>query len=75
MEGRGISATVVRPANLVLADRGRWRTDRYADVGLSYLGYWTDNGAYYYQVEPGLDEEGTLLAVKAEADATGIPYG
>lgn len=76
VEGKGVNATVEHWGDRILADRGRGRTDRYADAGLSYLGYWTDNGAaYYYHVEPGLNEEDTLLAVKAEADEQGIPYG
>lgn len=76
VQGKGIQATLERLGDLLLQDRGRSRTDRYADAGLSYLGYWTDNGAYYYyHTEPGLNEEQTLLEVKAEADAIGIPYG
>lgn len=76
VEGRGINATIERWGDILLADRGRKRTDRYADAGLSFLGYWTDNGAfYYYNTEPGLNEEETLLAVKAEADRQGIPFG
>jgi hypothetical protein len=76
VEGRGINATLERFGDLVLEDRGRARVDRYADTGLSYLGYWTDNGAYYYYAkEPGLNEEQTLLAVKKEADDLHVPYG
>jgi hypothetical protein len=76
VEGRGLAATVLAWGDLLLADRGRARTDRYADTGLSRLGYWTDNGAfYYYHTAPGLNEAETLLAVKADADARGIPLG
>ncbi|MBM4397894.1 MAG: hypothetical protein FJ087_19690 [Deltaproteobacteria bacterium] len=76
VRGRGVAATIERWGDLLLADRGRTRTDRYADPGLSHLGYWTDNGAYYYYAkEPGLNEQDTLLAVKADADARGIPFG
>jgi len=76
VEGHGIAATIERWGDALRADHGRERTDRYADTGLSRLGYWTDNGAaYYYATEPGLTAEQTLLAVKADGDARGIPYG
>jgi hypothetical protein len=74
--GRGIQATLERWGELMRADRGRARADRYADRGLSHLGYWTDNGSYYYyNKEPGQTEEETLLSILAEARARGIPYG
>ena len=76
VRGRGLNATVAHWGKLINEDRGRTPPGRYADNGLSYLGYWTDNGAYYYyQTEPGLNEADTLLAVKDDADARGIPYG
>ncbi len=76
VRGRGINATLERWGALLRDRYGRERTDRYADTGLATLGYWTDNGAYYYyETEPGMSEEETLLAVKADADALGIPYG
>lgn len=76
VEGKGINNTIEYWGDLLLQDRERSRQDRYADIGLSYPGYWTDNGAYYYyKTEEGKNEEETLLAVKEEADALGIPYG
>ncbi|MBM4355989.1 MAG: hypothetical protein FJ109_19740 [Deltaproteobacteria bacterium] len=76
VRGQGVNATVREWGRRMLEDRGKLRVDRYADTGLSRLGYWTDNGAwYYYKTEPGMNEEETLLAVKAEADKVGIPYG
>lgn len=76
VKGQGIGATIQRWGELLRQDRSRERVDRYADRGLSHLGYWTDNGAYYYyNTEPGLNEQDTLLAVKADADARGVPYG
>ncbi len=48
---------------------------RTSDVTLQYLGFTTDNGAYYYyNTEPSKDYEQTLLDVKAYADSEGIPY-
>lgn len=46
-----------------------------ADVSLSYLGYTTDNGAYYYyQTVPGKNYQETILDVKAYADSISLPY-
>lgn len=74
VKGRGINRTVRAWGELLRA--GKVGPDRYADLGLSHLGYWTDNGAYYYyQTEEGMNEEDTLLAVKRDADERGIPYG
>jgi hypothetical protein len=76
VEGHGIRATLAAWGEQVLADRGRKPVDRYADPGLSYPGYWTDNGTqYYYYQEPGKNARDTLLAVKADLDARGIPVG
>ena len=75
-KGKGINATIEYWGEQMRLAADRARPDRYADAGLSYLGYWTDNGAaYYYHHEPGMTEEETLLAVKADADERGIPYG
>ena len=59
----------------------------YRDYSLNYLGYSTDNGAfYYYQTEdhqpgkrgppytPGKTYEETLIDVKHYADSIGVPY-
>ena len=59
--GQGVNATVERWGDLLRADHSRERADRYADRGLSHLGYWTDNGGfYYYETEEGLNEQDTL---------------
>lgn len=45
------------------------------DPSLKYLGYWTDNGAfYYYNMEVGKNYEQTLLDVKKYAEENYIPY-
>lgn len=45
-----------------------------ADVVLNKFGYWTDNGAsYYYKFDPALGYEGTLLAVRDQYKAMGVP--
>ena len=75
VSGKGMNATIERWGDLLRAHTGKKRVDRYADTGLSYLGYWTDAGAaYYWKTIPGMNYEQTLLAVKAEANARGIPY-
>jgi hypothetical protein len=56
--------------------RGKKRPANDADVTLSHLGYWTDNGAtYYYHFEPTLGYEGTLLAIRNEFLKKGVPLG
>lgn len=76
VRGHGIEATIAAWGDLLRQEHGRARADRYADVGVATLGYWTDNGAaYYYTTAPGLNEEETLIQVKADADARGIPLG
>ena len=74
VEGKGMAATLEYWGAQILADRQREKTDRYADKGLSYLGYWTDNGAaYYYNTEENLNYEDTLLAVRDDWEAEHIP--
>lgn len=76
VDGHGIRKTVEAWGALVRADRGVPAPDRYADTGLSYLGYWTDNGAaYYYETLPGLNEEDTLLEVVRDARQKRVPFG
>jgi hypothetical protein len=55
---------------------GKVRPANDADITLSHLGYWTDNGAtYYYHFEPKLGYENTLLAVRDEFRSKGVPLG
>lgn len=76
VRGHGIGATIAHWGDVMRAAHGRERTDRYADVGVSTLGYWTDNGAtYYYETADGLNEADTLLAVSRDARERGIPLG
>jgi len=74
--GKGIRDSFEGWGELVRAWHNKERPGAYADVGLSYLGYWTDNGAYYYyKTEEGLNYEQTLLKVKEEADRLSVPFG
>jgi hypothetical protein len=55
---------------------GKTRPANDADLLLSRLGYWTDNGAsYYYRWEADLGFSETLLRVKQEFDRQGVPLG
>ncbi|MFO8057065.1 MAG: hypothetical protein R6V10_07205 [bacterium] len=76
VKGRGMNETVFKWGDLLRGYYDNKRENAYADVGLSHLGYWTDNGAYYYyKTAPGMNYHDTLLAVKDYADREGIPYG
>ena len=76
VSGRGVNNTQVRWGAMLRAYHHRQRADAYADVGLSRLGYWTDNGAYYYyKTAPGKNYHETLIAARDDAVRRGIPYG
>jgi len=56
--------------------QGKIRPANDADVGLKYLGYWTDRGAnYYYKYDPSRGYAGTLLGVRDDFRREGIPLG
>ncbi|MFO8019269.1 MAG: hypothetical protein R6U96_11580 [Promethearchaeia archaeon] len=45
------------------------------DIPTTYLGYYTDNGSYYYyNTEKGMKAGETLIKVKEYAEKRGIPY-
>lgn len=72
---RGVSTGVLAWGDVLLARYGKQRDAYKRDFALTHLGYSTDNGAYYYyQTEPGLNYEDTLIGVRQYADAAGIPY-
>ena len=74
--GHGINAAFMDWGKAIQDWHGHQPVAPYADVTLSRLGYWTDNGSYYYyRTEPGMNYHDTLLAVKAYADREDIPYG
>src|SRR5665213_2865628 len=59
--GDGINATWNTWGKAFTDLIGRNRPANDADIGLRYLGYWTDNGAfYYYNYDPALGYAGTL---------------
>ena len=76
VSGRGVNDTIVFWGAMLRAYHHRQRADEYADVGLSRLGYWTDNGGYYYyKTAPGKNYHQTLIAVRDDARRRGIPFG
>jgi hypothetical protein len=74
--GRGVKNTFLKWGELIRGSHAHPVKDPYMDVGIGYLGYYTDNGAYYYYKDaPGMNYHQTLIAVKEEADRLDIPYG
>ncbi|KAL5016032.1 hypothetical protein ScPMuIL_005621 [Solemya velum] len=71
----GINKTIGQWGKL-MRDYYRKNEDyRRADLTVNYLGYWTDQGAYYYYLtEPNKTYEQTVLDIKKEADSQKIPY-
>lgn len=73
----GISAAMMAWGDILLERYGKTRDGAWdgRDVTLQYLGYSTDNGAYYYyNQEPGQNYETTMLDVAAYARDEKIPY-
>ena len=82
----GVNAAFEHWGDLMLTRYGKSRDVTYRDYSLRYLGYSTDNGAYYYyQTEDRPPKRGppydggktyqqTLIDVKDYADAHAIPY-
>lgn len=72
--GRGIGATWDSWGKALTDLQGKVRPANDADVGLRYLGYWTDNGAvYYYNYDLALGYAGTLEALVKHYRERGIP--
>lgn len=62
--GTGINTTWSTWGEALAARLGAHRPANDADIGLRYLGYWTDHGAqYYYNYDRRLGYAGTLRAV------------
>ncbi len=73
---QGIINTFSRWGEILLKYYQKSRLPNDADQILSYLGYWTDAGTYYYyNHQPFDDYEECLLEVKRKADELEIPYG
>ncbi|MDL2718115.1 MAG: hypothetical protein PT977_10190, partial [Acidobacteriota bacterium] len=73
---RGINRAFDTWGQALTTLQGKTRPPNDADPLLKSLGYWTDNGgAYYYDFDPALGYEGTLLAVRDAFAKAGVPLG
>jgi hypothetical protein len=73
--GTGVNQTLVRWGTLLRRIHGTSERPVGADPFIGGLGYWTDNGAYYYyRSERGQTYERTLLGAKRVFDQRGIPF-
>ena len=74
--GNGMNRTFAAWGNALLALSGKRPLANSSSVVLSKLGYWTDNGAfYYYKFDAQFGYAGTLLAIRDEFKKLGIPLG
>lgn len=74
--GTGINSVYDTWGHAMTDLQGKVRPGNDADVTLNTLGYWTDNGAYYYyKYIPTKGYEGTLEAIKKNFKQQGIPLG
>ena len=72
--GPGIHAAWQTWGGALMARQGKVPPASDADTGLRYLGYWTDNGAfYYYNYDPAWGYAGTLEKLVARYREEGIP--
>ena len=72
--GRGVNATWDAWGSALTTLVGAHRPANDADVGLRYLGYWTDNGAqYYYDYDRQKGYAGTLEELVRRYRDEGIP--
>jgi hypothetical protein len=72
--GHGINATWDAWGGALLALQNAKRPSNEADTLLKYLGYWTDNGAfYYYNYDPQKGYAGTLQALVDHYRQADIP--
>ncbi|MFX0140114.1 MAG: hypothetical protein ACFFDN_41115, partial [Candidatus Hodarchaeota archaeon] len=74
--GKGINKSMERLGDILLKYHDSKRKSLYANVVTSYLGFWTDCGAYYYyRKEKGMNYEDTMVVIKDYFDEHKIPIG
>lgn len=74
--GNGINRTWDEFGRALTDLEGKIRPANDSDIGLKYLGYWTDNGSYYYyNFDAKLGYGGTLLALADHFRKANIPVG
>jgi hypothetical protein len=73
---KGINKSMERLGDILLKYHDSKRKGLYANVVTSYLGFWTDCGAYYYyKTEKGMNYEDTMVAIRDYFDENKIPMG
>jgi hypothetical protein len=76
--GEGVTRTMLSWGDALLVRGGKTRTASDADIAVSTLGYWTDNGAYYYYLSENNSIRGnmqqTIVDVLAYGKSLGLPY-
>ncbi len=73
--GPGVTDSLYAWGSDLLAYSGKPRTGPAHDPTVTHLGYWTDNGSfYYYLTEPGKDYETTMLDLRASHARSGLPF-
>ncbi|CAG0889291.1 unnamed protein product [Cyprideis torosa] len=71
---RGINSAVMEWGHKLMTLHGKERTNAESDFTANYLGYYTDNGAYYYyNTEEGMNYEETVKAVVQHCKENQIP--
>eukprot|EP01087_Luapelamoeba_hula_P023146 TRINITY_DN845_c0_g2_i6.p1 TRINITY_DN845_c0_g2~~TRINITY_DN845_c0_g2_i6.p1 ORF type:complete len:576 (+),score=72.90 TRINITY_DN845_c0_g2_i6:149-1876(+) len=72
--GRGVTRTVKQWGEVLLRKYNKRPTPPFADVGIQYLGYYTDNGGFYwYNTEKGKNYERTMADVATYINDIGLP--
>lgn len=72
--GTGINDTVMALGDLLLTRGGKTRTAADADLTISTLGWWSDNGAfYYYHTVPAKNMQQTVTDALAYWDSLQLP--
>ncbi|KAL0489137.1 hypothetical protein AKO1_013847, partial [Acrasis kona] len=75
--GTGITKTVLEWGSILLKKGGKAPTTvESSDIAIKTLGYWTDNGAYYYYLTENTTNnyEETITKLKQNHAENGLPY-
>ncbi len=71
---KGVVDSMNQLGAALLTESGKKPIDKNATFFLKYLGYWTDNGGYYYyRTEPGMNYQDSLLKLGEYIKKEGIP--
>ena len=71
---KGINATFLRWGELLRKYNATPEKNRYADLITSKIGYFTDNGSYYYYRPIKRKFDKTLIAIKQYAEKEHLPF-